>query len=103
MPSKIRVAEPLGERYHLRMNTLIALVALAVAHPLQDTTLSVIPRPVHMIRGPRGGEFALTSGTVIVSDRAARQVGYQIDDGLQPVIGWRLSGAGCAGGARLGG
>src|SRR6058998_2965237 len=100
MPSKIRVAEPLGERYHLRMNTLIALVALAVARPLQDTTLSVIPRPVHMIRGPRAGEFALTSGTVIVTDRATRQIGYQIADWLQPATGYRLSVAGVAGGAR---
>src|SRR5882672_8590605 len=92
MPSKIRVAEQLGERYHSRMNTLIALVALAVAHPLQDTTLSVIPRPVHMIRGR--GEFALTSGTVIVTDRATRQIGYQLADWLQPATGYRLSVAG---------
>src|SRR6266550_5323711 len=94
MPSKIRVAEPLGERYHSRMHTLIALVALAVAHPLQDTTLSVIPRPVHMIRGT--GEFALTSGTVIVTDRATRQIGYQLADWLQPATGYRVSVAGAA-------
>ncbi len=79
------------------MNTLIALVALAVAHPLQDTTLSVIPRPVHMIRGT--GEFALTSGTVIVTDRATRQIGYQLADWLQPATGYRLSVAGVAGSA----
>jgi len=97
MSSKIRVAEQLGERYHSRMNTLIALVALAVAHPLQDTTLSVIPRPVHMIRGT--GEFALTSGTVIVTDRATRQIGYQLADWLQPATGYRLSVAGVAGSA----
>ncbi len=79
------------------MNTLIALVALAVAHPLQDTTLSVITRPVHMIRGT--GEFALTSGTVIVTDRATRQIGYQLADWLQPATGYRLSVAGVAGSA----
>src|SRR6266550_1528758 len=94
MPSKIRVAEPLGERYHSRMHTLIALVALAVAHPLQDTALSVIPRPVHMIRGT--GEFALTSGTIIVTDRATRQIGYQLADWLQPATGYRVSVAGAA-------
>src|SRR5712664_2812130 len=97
MPSKIRVAEQLGERYRSRMNTLIALVALAVAHPLQDTTLSVIPRPVHMIRGT--GEFALTFGTVIVTDRATRRIGYQLADWLQPATGYRLSVAGVAGSA----
>jgi hexosaminidase len=79
------------------MNTLIALVALAVAHPLQDTTLSVIPRPAHTIRGT--GEFALTSGTVIVTDRATRQIGYQLADWLQPATGYRLSVAGVAGSA----
>ncbi len=79
------------------MNTLIALVALAAAHPLQDTTLPVIPRPVHMIRGTGG--FALTSGTLIVTDRATRQIGYQLADWLQPATGYRLSVAGAAGGA----
>src|SRR5881628_4142107 len=95
MPSKIRVAEQLGERYHLRMNTLLALVALAAAHPLQDTTLSVIPRPVHMVRGM--GAFALTSGTVVVTDRATRQIGYQLSDWLQPATGYRLAVSGAAG------
>jgi hexosaminidase len=94
MPSKIRVAERLGERYHWRMNTLIVIVALAVAHPLEDTTLSVIPRPVHMTRGT--GTFTLTSGTVIVTDRTTRQIGYQLADWLQPATGYRLSVAGAA-------
>src|SRR6266571_1382288 len=97
MPSKIRVAEQLGERYHSRMNTLIAIVALTVAHPFQNTTLSVIPRPAHMIRGT--GEFALTSGTVIVTDRATQDIGYELADWLQPATGYRLSVVGAPGAA----
>src|SRR6266571_2006187 len=97
MPSKIRVAEQLGERYHSRMNTLIAIVALTVAHPFQDTTLSVIPRPAHMIRGT--GEFALTSGTVIVTDRATQDIGYELADWLRPATGYRLSVVGAPGAA----
>ena len=69
------------------MNPLIAIVALLVAP--QDTTLSVIPRPVHMTRGT--GEFVLTSGTVIVTDRATRDIGYQLADGLRPATGFRLT------------
>jgi len=65
MPLKIRVAVRLGERYHTRMINLITFVALTLG--AQDTTLSVIPRPLHMTRGT--GEFAFTSGTVIVTDR----------------------------------
>src|SRR6266849_8012381 len=77
------------------MINLLALVALLAG--VQDTTLAVIPRPAHMIRGT--GEFALTSGTVIVTDRATRQIGYQLADWLQPATGYRLSVAGVAGSA----
>src|SRR6266566_5245598 len=93
--AKIRVAEHLGERYHIRMSTLIAIVALTLG--LQDTTLSVIPRPVRMTRGT--GEFAFTSGTVIVTDRATRDIGHQLADWLQPATGYRLSVGGAAGAA----
>jgi len=55
MPLKIRVAVRLGERYHTRMINLITFVALTLG--AQDTTLSVIPRPLHMTRGT--GEFAV--------------------------------------------
>jgi len=89
MALKIRVAVRLGERYHTRMINLITFVALTVG--AQDTTLSVIPRPLHMTRGT--GEFAFTSGTVIVADRATRDIGYQLTDWLRPatVIGCRSS------------
>src|SRR6267143_803054 len=87
MPLKIRVAVRLGERYHTRMINLITFVALTLG--AQDTTLSVIPRPLHMTRGT--GEFAFTSGTVIVTDRATRDIGYQLADGLRPATGYRLS------------
>src|SRR5467141_5086566 len=87
MALKIRVAVRLGERYHTRMINLITFVALTLG--AQDTTLSVIPRPLHMTRG--SGEFAFTSGTVIVTDRATRDIGYQLADGLRPATGYRLS------------
>ncbi len=69
------------------MIILIAILALSVG--AQDTTLSVIPRPVHMTRG--SGEFTLTAGTVIVTDRATRDIGFQLADGLRPATGYRLS------------
>jgi len=87
MPLKIRVAVRLGERYHTRMINLITFVALTLG--AQDTTLSVIPRPLHMTRGT--GEFAFTSGTVIVTDRATRDIGYQLADWVRPATGYRLS------------
>ena len=53
-----------------------------------DPTLAVIPRPVHMTRG--GSAFVLTPGTVIVTDRATRDIGYQLADCLAPATGYHL-------------
>src|SRR5205809_7317749 len=78
------------------MVNLLAFVVLVAG--VQDTALAVIPRPVHMTRGT--GTFTLTTRTVIVADRATRDIGYQLADWLQPATGYRLSvGAAGAGGS----
>ncbi|HEV2670631.1 MAG TPA: glycoside hydrolase family 20 zincin-like fold domain-containing protein, partial [Gemmatimonadales bacterium] len=69
------------------MIDLIALVTLLTS--VQDTALSVIPRPVRLTRGT--GSFVVTAGTVIVTDRGTRQIGYQLADWLQPASGYRLA------------
>src|SRR5207249_6408736 len=56
---------------------------------VQDSALAVIPRPVHMTPGT--GTFVLSARTVIVTDRATRDIGYQLADWLQPATGYRLS------------
>ncbi len=78
------------------MITLLAFVAMVAG--VQDSALAVIPRPVHMTRGT--GTFVLSARTVIVTDRATRDIGYQLADWLQPATGYRLSvGAAGAGGS----
>jgi len=77
------------------MIALVSLVTLALA--AQDTTLAVIPRPVHMTRGT--GAFTLTAATAIVTDRATRDVGYQLADWLQPATGFRFQVSGVGGAA----
>jgi hexosaminidase len=78
------------------MITLLALVT--VLGGMQDTALSVIPRPVHAKLGT--GNFTLTQGTVIVTDRATRDIGYQLADWLDPATGYRLSVTSSASAAR---
>src|SRR5437773_12366901 len=77
------------------MVNLLAFVVLVAG--VQDTALAVIPRPVHMTRGT--GTFTLTTRTVIVADRATRDIGYRLADWLQPATGYRLSVGAAAGGA----
>src|SRR6266446_1745773 len=77
------------------MINLLALLALVSG--VQDTTLALIPRPARLTRGT--GTFLLTPATVVVTDRATRQIGYQLADWLQPATGYRLSVAGVAGSA----
>src|SRR5436309_14665322 len=74
---------------------MINLIALVTLVAIQDTSLAVIPRPVHMTRGT--GTFLLTPATVVVTDRATRQIGYQLSDWLQPATGYRLAVSGAAG------
>jgi len=75
------------------MINLLALVALVAG--VQDTSLAVIPRPVHMTRGT--GTFLVTPATVVVTDRATRLIGYQLSDWLAPATGYRLAVSGAAG------
>ena len=75
------------------MINLLALLVLAAG--VQDTTLAVIPRPAQLTRGT--GTFLLTPATVVVTDRATRQIGYQLSDWLQPATGYRLAVSGAAG------
>jgi len=74
------------------MINLFAIVALAL---VQDTALSVIPRPVHMARN--AASFVLTPGTAIITDRATYDIGIQLADWLQPATGYRLAVVGAAG------
>src|SRR3989441_358359 len=75
------------------MINLLAVLTLVAS--VQDTTLAVIPRPVHMTRGT--GTFLLTPTAVVVTDRATRDIGHQLADWLQPATGYRLSAGGAAG------
>ena len=79
------------------MDALLFLFALLSQAP--DTAIAVIPRPVHVTRGRSGGAFVLTPGTVIVTDRATRDIGYQLADWMAPATGYRLRVAGAAGAA----
>src|SRR2546430_11783492 len=79
------------------MDALLFLFALLSQAP--DTAIAVIPRPVHVTRGRSGGAFVLTPGTVIVTDRATRDIGYQLADWVAPATGYRLRVAGAAGAA----
>jgi hexosaminidase len=77
------------------VTNFFALLALFAG--LQDTTLSIVPRPARMTRTT--GTFVLTPGTVVVTDRATRQVGHQLADWLFPAAGYRLAVLGAAGSA----
>jgi len=77
------------------MITLVATLALLAG--VQDTTLSIIPRPVHVT--PGAGSFVLTARTAIVTDRTTRDIGYQLADWLQPATGYRLAVAAAPGAA----
>jgi len=90
----LRFAEDRREQYHIGMINLLTLVALVV---VQDTSVAVIPLPAHVTRG--SGTFLLTASTVVVTDSASRQVGYQLADWLLPATGYRLAVGGAAGSA----
>ena len=75
------------------MSTLLAIVALLTG--TQDSTLSVIPKPVQMTR--TAASFELTPGTAIVADRNTYDIGIQLADWLQPATGYRLAVVGSTG------
>jgi len=77
------------------MINLLALLALLAG--VQDTTLAVIPRPLHMTHGT--GTFLLTPATVVVTDRATRDIGYQLADWLAPATGYHIAVSSAAGSA----
>jgi hexosaminidase len=77
----------------MRMISLVALIALLGG--VQDSALAVIPRPVQMNRGT--GSFVFSPGTAVVTDRATRDIGYQLADGLAPATGFRLAVSGTVG------
>src|SRR5437764_15288182 len=65
---------------------MLATVLLALA---LDSGFAVIPRPVRLT--PHPGAFTLTSATVIVADRATRELGDMLGDYLFPATGFRLA------------
>ena len=54
-----------------------------------DSAFAVIPRPVQLVPGQ--GAFTLTPTTVIVTDRATRDLGEMLADYLFPATGLRLA------------
>src|SRR5687767_11484267 len=71
------------------------LAVIAVLAGVQDTALSVIPKPVQMTR--TAASFALTPGTAIVTDRSTYDIGIQLADWIQPATGYRLAVVGATG------
>jgi hexosaminidase len=59
--------------------------------------VAIIPRPVQLTR--TRAAFTLTPTTRIVTDRATRDIGYQLADWLQPATGYRFSVLGTSGAA----
>lgn len=65
-----------------------------------DTAIAIVPRPARIT--PAAGTFTLSAATVIVTDRATRELGGMLGDYLFPATGMRLAvrGAPPAGGGR---
>lgn len=74
------------------LTCLVAAIVAVAAPQASDTALSVIPRPARMTRGTSA--FVLVPGTVVVTDRATRQVGHQLVAWLAPATGLRFAVAG---------
>ncbi|HYR99275.1 MAG TPA: glycoside hydrolase family 20 zincin-like fold domain-containing protein, partial [Gemmatimonadales bacterium] len=64
------------------------LAALIIAFA-SDSVPAIVPRPAHLTVQP--GAFALTAGTVIVTDRALRGLGELLGNDLFPATGLRLA------------
>jgi len=90
----LQFAEDSSEQYHIGMINLLTLLALVA---IQDTSVAVIPQPAHVTRGT--GTFLLTPATVVMTDRATHDIGYQLADWLLPATGYRLVVGGTAGAA----
>ncbi|MEP7324850.1 MAG: beta-N-acetylhexosaminidase [Gemmatimonadota bacterium] len=62
---------------------ILSLALIVLAGPPADTTpISIIPEPVSITRGT--GEFVLTPGTMIWTDSATFNLGYQLAEYLEP-------------------
>src|ERR1041385_1009217 len=76
---------------------MLATLALAL---VLDSSIAVVPRPAHLTA--HRGAFTLTASTVIVADRATRELGAMLGDYLFPATGFRLAvGARAPAGARV--
>src|SRR2546427_5996307 len=65
---------------------ILAALAIVLA---SDSIPAIVPRPAHVAVKP--GAFALTAGTVIVTDPALRGLGELLGDYLFPATGVRLA------------
>src|SRR2546423_10944621 len=65
---------------------ILAALAIVLA---SDSIPAIVPRPAHVAVKP--GAFALTAGTVIVTDRALRGLGELLGDYLFPATGLRVA------------
>src|SRR5438067_3303539 len=65
---------------------ILAALAIVLA---SDSIPAIVPRPAHVAVKP--GAFALTAGTVIVTDRALRGLGELLGDYLFPATSLRLA------------
>src|SRR3989449_669644 len=70
---------------------ILAALAIVLA---ADSIPAIVPRPAHVAVKP--GAFALTAGTVIVTDPALRGLGELLGDYLFPATGLRLAVRGAA-------
>src|SRR5437870_3326068 len=69
--------------------SLVPIFAALIIAFASDSVPAIVPRPAHMTVQP--GVFALTAGTVIVTDRALRELGELLGDYLFPTTGLRLA------------
>jgi hexosaminidase len=67
----------------------VPILAALIIACTPDSVPAIVPRPAHMTVQP--GAFALTAGTVIVTDRALRGLGELLGDYLFPATGLRLA------------
>ncbi|HEY6209380.1 MAG TPA: hypothetical protein VIW28_09985, partial [Gemmatimonadales bacterium] len=63
---------------------MLATLALAL---VLDSSIAVVPRPAHLTA--HRGAFTVTASTVIVADRATRELGAMLGDYLFPATGFR--------------
>ena len=77
--------------------SVLAALAFALAG---DSIPAIVPRPAHVTVQP--GAFTLRAGTVIVTDRALRELGERLSDYVFPATGLRLAVRTGGGGAPTG-